>query len=90
MSYLSFLMITFLSCLNFDLGIGALPELRETRTTKNIGLVDLIFFSFVSVQVVYSDVIGGVPFSLFVRREQFWQMQLFTPRFLHQPRCPGC
>jgi hypothetical protein len=83
-------MITFLSWSNFDLGILMFPELRETRTTKNVGLVDLIFFSFVSVQVVFSDVIGGVPFSLCVRCEQFPQIKLFTPRFLVPPRCPGC
>jgi hypothetical protein len=88
--YLSFVMITSFSCLNFDLGICMLPELRETRITKNIGLVDLIFFSVGNVQTVESDLIGGVSFSLCVRCEQFWQIKLFMPTFLVPPRCPGC
>jgi hypothetical protein len=78
--------MTVLSWSNFDFGILALPELRETRTMKNVGLVDLIFGSFVSVQVVYSAVTGGVPFSPFVRCEQFPHLKLFKPTFLVPPR----
>jgi hypothetical protein len=81
-------MIVSFSFVNIELGMFSLQEQRETRTTKNIGLVDLIFFSFWSVQTVDSDLIGGVPLSFL--RVQLWQMKLFKPRFLAPPRCPRC